>query len=385
MLDPIPPPRWLQDLVTPMAERWSLPTLPYHVHEIILSFALYQFIQSVVGPMLSTWLFPKIYPSFNRRTKLGWDIHVVSLTQSTLISVLALWVTFADEERRSMTPVERVYGYSGACGLIQAMATGYFLWDLIISVRHVNVFGVGMLFHAISAVLVFSLGYRPFVNYYAPTFILYELSTTFLNFHWFFDKLGMTGCRAQWYNGMVLLSVFFSCRLIWGSYNSFYVFWDIYRAFQATSKSAQLSTAEFHSLVFSPRNTTMCLDDNCIRANAEISQFAHFSATGIPPWLAFTYLGSNTVLNTLNWYWFSKMIDAVLKRFRGEDIAPGEKTAAPESIEGDASAIVLEAAATLEQQEDAIITGNLANDSKTSTTTQSIPMNGESSARRRKA
>lgn len=36
----------------------------------------------------------------------------------------------------------------------------------------------------------------------------------------------------------------------------------------------------------------------------------------IPLWLGFTYLGSNVVLNTLNFYWFGKMIEAVRKRFQ---------------------------------------------------------------------
>ena len=36
----------------------------------------------------------------------------------------------------------------------------------------------------------------------------------------------------------------------------------------------------------------------------------------VPLWLAFTYLGSNIVLNTLNFYWFGKMIEAVRKRFQ---------------------------------------------------------------------
>lgn len=36
----------------------------------------------------------------------------------------------------------------------------------------------------------------------------------------------------------------------------------------------------------------------------------------IPLWLAFTYLGSNVVLNTLNFYWFGKMIETVRKRFQ---------------------------------------------------------------------
>lgn len=40
----------------------------------------------------------------------------------------------------------------------------------------------------------------------------------------------------------------------------------------------------------------------------------------LPLWLAVTYLGSNLVLNALNFYWFAKMIDALRKRF-----VPAEK------------------------------------------------------------
>jgi hypothetical protein len=36
---------------------------------------------------------------------------------------------------------------------------------------------------------------HPFANYYGLNFILYEISTPFLNIHWFFDKLNMTGSR----------------------------------------------------------------------------------------------------------------------------------------------------------------------------------------------
>ncbi|KAK2750936.1 hypothetical protein FQN57_000010 [Myotisia sp. PD_48] len=385
MLDPIPPPpRWLQRWAEPMAESLSLPTLPYHIHEIILSFAFYQFTQSVVSPWLSAHLFPSFYLNFPKRTKLNWDIHVVSLVQSTLITVLALWVMFVDQERKSMTAGERVYGYSGACGLIQAMATGYFVWDLIISTRYINLFGVGMWFHAASALWVFSLGFRPFVNYYGPTFILYELSSPFLNFHWFFDKVNMTGSRAQWYNGMMLLSVFFSCRLVWGTYHSIYVFFDIYKAFWQ-SRSSALSGEPFniHSLVFNARNTTLCSDETCIKATAEVSQFAQYSTGGIPVWLVFTYLGSNFILNSLNYYWFSKMIDTVMKRFRTTKV--DSKT-----VKKEAELIVLEAAATLEEEESVFITGAMngsmsTDESKLQPSTQSGQMNNKASVRRRKA
>jgi hypothetical protein len=84
---------------------------------------------------------------------------VVSFVQSTLINLTALWVMFVDRERKTMNAQERVYGYTGACGLIQAFATGYFLYDLIVSVVYVRIFGVGMLFHAVGALSVFALGF----------------------------------------------------------------------------------------------------------------------------------------------------------------------------------------------------------------------------------
>ena len=57
---------------------------------------------------------------------------------------------------------ERVWGYDGAGGMIQGFAAGYFLWDLIICVRFLEVFGWGLLAHAVAALVVFSLGFVSF-------------------------------------------------------------------------------------------------------------------------------------------------------------------------------------------------------------------------------
>ena len=162
MLDPLPPPpAWLQTAITPLAEAVQLPTLPYHIHEVLFAYLLYQTIESVVSPYFSTLFFPNIYRKLPRRTRINWDVHVVSLVQSCLINTMALWVMFNDEERRDMrhSPVERVYGYTSASGLIQAFATGYFLWDLIVSTRHFSIFGIGIWFHAVSALSVFAFGF----------------------------------------------------------------------------------------------------------------------------------------------------------------------------------------------------------------------------------
>ncbi|CAI7631882.1 unnamed protein product [Penicillium pancosmium] len=360
MLDPLgPPPAWLRNLVEPYALSLSSPTLPEHVHEVFLAFAFYQFIHSFLSPWLSPILFPKHYPKLNARTRLNWDIHVVSLVQSVLINVAALWMMFADTERSQMSTGERVFGYTGACGLIQALAVGYFIYDLFVSVVYINMFGIGLLFHAVSALWVFSLGFRPFLNYYAPVFILYELSSPFLNIHWFLDKIEMTGSRTQWYNGMLLLSVFFCCRLVWGTWQSIMVYMDMWNALQQTwsAASSPLQTpTTVNANVFRPDSGSMCIDETCARANAEIARFSDFTANGVPTWLVVTYVTSNLILNFLNYFWFSKMVETVLKRFRTPPASKKEKKEGQdgqlkELQENIPQDVILEAAAKLEEQE----------------------------------
>ncbi len=156
---PLPPIPFLQDLVKGPAAKLGLTTLHLHIHELLLATLTYTFICTVVSPVLSTLFFPKIYSNLPRRTRLNWDVHVVSLLQSTFINFAALWVMWADEERKQMGWEERVWGYSGAGGMIQGFAAGYFLWDLGICFRYRSVFGLGLLAHAVAALVVFSFGF----------------------------------------------------------------------------------------------------------------------------------------------------------------------------------------------------------------------------------
>ncbi|PIG89010.1 hypothetical protein AARAC_008425 [Aspergillus arachidicola] len=302
-----------------------VPALSDHIHEVILAFAGYQFIHSFLSPWLSPILFPRHYPQLNKRTKLNWDVHVVSLVQSVLINVFALYIMFVDKERKNMDTGERIYGYTGMSGLLQALAEGYFVYDIIVSTMHIRMFGVGMLFHAISALWVFSFGFRPFVNFYSPTFILYELSSPFLNIHWFLDKLNLTGSKLQWYNGMLLLSVFFSCRLVWGTWQSIFVYKDMWSALtqtwslsslpppSAAGESSVVLDSAINTAVFGHRAklAEQCVDEVCRKANEEVFKYAGFTAGGVPTWLVGTYVAANVVLNSLNYYWFSKMVETV--------------------------------------------------------------------------
>lgn len=124
---------------------------------------------------------------------------------------------------------------------------------------------------------------RPFCNYYGLNFVLYELSTPFLNVHWFMDKLDMTGSTAQLVNGIVLITTFGASRLVWGTYQSVRMYQDIWTAFETPG------------------------------------------GLPVPPWLAIAYVVSNTTLSALNFYWFGRMITAMKKRFEKPDGENDEK------------------------------------------------------------
>ena len=79
-------------------------------------------------------------------------------------------------------------------------------------------------------------------------------------------------------------------------------------------------------------------------AQTEVMKFANHTMT-IPMWLALTYLGSNLVLHSLNFYWFGRMIETVRKRF--EDTPKDEKTMKRERTQS----IIEELASGLDENE----------------------------------
>lgn len=163
MKDLFPPPAIIVKATRPFADVLALRTLPLHVHEILPAFCFYHFTNTVLAPHLSKTLFPKIYAELPARTKIHWHAHVVSLVQSCFINTAALWVIYMDSERMQMDATQRVWGYTGATGMIQGFSAGYFLWDLMTGVLDRDVHGWGVVAHAASALAVSSLGFVGFL------------------------------------------------------------------------------------------------------------------------------------------------------------------------------------------------------------------------------
>lgn len=120
------------------------------------------------------------------------------------------------------------------------------------------------------------------------------------------DKVGMTGTRAQLYNGLALLFTFFTSRLVFGTYQSYRVLYDMWRAMGESPSPEAIHLA---SMLYVNDDTT------------------------VPTWALLSYVASNTTLNFLNFMWFYKMVRAVRKRFE-----PGQESVT--EVEVDVSTVV---------------------------------------------
>lgn len=69
-----------------------------------------------------------------------------------------------------------------------ALSTGYFLWDLIVSLW--QGWGIGFVAHAVACLFVYSMSLHPFLHYHGMFFLMYEASTPFLHMRWYLLHTG---------------------------------------------------------------------------------------------------------------------------------------------------------------------------------------------------
>jgi hypothetical protein len=96
----------------------------------------------------------------------------------------------------------------------------------------------------------------------------------------FLHQVGLTGSKAQLYNGVLFTAVFFFCRIIFGWYASYVWYLDIWSCLK---------------LVRNPGDTKFPVTPFGVN-----DQF--------PSWVVAIYVLSNVTLNTLNVIWLSQMV-----------------------------------------------------------------------------
>ncbi|KAI8848331.1 TLC domain-containing protein [Chytridium lagenaria] len=224
-------------------EALGLPMLANHWPTVIASAIVWHCVW-IAGWRLSDAYLPT-FKTFKHKGKSDWAMRAVSFSHSTLIAAMALPILLDEDLQK-----DRVFGYKPFAGNVYAVTCGYFIWDTCYSIYEGN---AGFITHGIACLIVYTFSFRPFLQYYGAVFLMFELSTPFLNL----------------INGLILLAMFFVVRLCFGFYSSFNFFLSIAENFDR-----------------------------------------------IPLYLTAIYCTANVVLNSLNVLWFYKMILSVMKRFK---------------------------------------------------------------------
>ncbi|CCH61822.1 hypothetical protein TBLA_0F02830 [Henningerozyma blattae CBS 6284] len=240
-----------------------------HLHEIAFSFAFYLFIHIFIAPYLNHLIFGKNYTSIqNRKSKMDFDVHIVSMFQAFISVAIVLPVI------RLPVDLNVATFQNEWCSMVSSVSVGYFIWDFIVCVSNYNIYGLEFLAHAIGSLYCIGISLYPFVQNWVPKFLIVEASTPFVNVNWFISQLLRYKVKVPvWLNvinGVLLMTVFFSIRIVWG-----------FTAIGYLSKQIWITRYQ------------------------------------VPIVHTFLILLLNTLFNCLNLFWFSKMIRIVKKMAMG--------------------------------------------------------------------
>lgn len=194
---------------------------------VLLSWALFTILSGLsrhLGPFLFPSVFHALTPPELKKLRLSWPHHIVSLVHAIVISVLAIANVAMNELGE-----DRVWGFSEGISRMVAVTMGYFLWDLKVTIHYWHLYGRAFLIHAIMALSSFLFSYAPFAQFYAPYFLLFELSSIFVNVHWFMSKLNLNGSRLQKINDVILIVLFFVVRIVCGVGMTIFFIMDIWK------------------------------------------------------------------------------------------------------------------------------------------------------------
>lgn len=199
------------------------------------------------------------------RVRLKWGHMAVSFVHALISCCWCLYLWYDNSLADSLH--SRTLGYSYEYGLMFSFSMGYFIWDVSCCIRYMREYGKGFLIHAIMGLCGMLSCYCPFMMYPTSRFLLFEVSTLFVDMHWFLEKLGYGGGKLILLNDVLGLLAYLFVRLFFGSY----------------------LTCKFILDLWAMRHA-------------------------IPIIYFFASILAHGTTHTLNFYWFYKLIRSVLRR-----------------------------------------------------------------------
>ena len=160
------------------------------------------------------------------------SIHFISFLQ-TLVVLYLSFVFFLnpDVSGKESYPNSdsRIFGEVRETQLVCIFGLAYFIWDAYISSIHST---LAFTIHGIVSTGAYYIGLKPYLQYYAPVFLMFELSNPFLNIRWyglkFFPPDNKINKIVLLINNLFLMIIFFFVRILWGWYQTFMLIYDFY-------------------------------------------------------------------------------------------------------------------------------------------------------------
>ena len=148
------------NFVLSFSEPLGLRRLPEYFSQTLASLLVFHLIYVQIAPLLLTYLFPKHYLALSPSGRSDWDLRIVSLVQSTVITCFSLYLIISQHEARSERGwVDRIYGYNDLEGNLLSISVGYFAWHLAHSIVHRKRHGWVMVGHGVIAFGCFLAAY----------------------------------------------------------------------------------------------------------------------------------------------------------------------------------------------------------------------------------
>ncbi|PNH01206.1 putative TLC domain-containing protein C17A2.02c, partial [Tetrabaena socialis] len=125
---------------------------------------------------------------------------------------------------------DRMYATTPLSYAVCYISAGYFLHDLVMCTIRFSLEGPLYLTHALVCHMAYTFGAATgFLHYHGAAFLMWEISTPFVHARWFMYKAGLANSKLYVLNGLAMLSAFFGCRIVWGYVGSYRLVTDVLR------------------------------------------------------------------------------------------------------------------------------------------------------------
>ncbi|PIA14425.1 hypothetical protein COEREDRAFT_88671 [Coemansia reversa NRRL 1564] len=200
----------------------GLPRLAAYWPRVLISAFLFEGLFRL-SAFLSPIIFPIGWARMNKVDRYKWCVRKASTCHAVYMVTRSLAIILADSSLRN----NPVHGSDSNAESTYAVTVGYFLWDMINTYSNIDMNGWGFMFHAIMSFSVYLLSYAPLMQYYGACFMMFEVSTLFLNMHLDLENYALKDHIMYYLNGMALVSSFFFFRIVYGTILSIKVWKDL--------------------------------------------------------------------------------------------------------------------------------------------------------------